>query len=522
MHVSPTRESSAATSPHRSTRWSSRWTPRRPSRGLRLDCGGAREAPLVGWPRAACRLLLPARARSSSRLRTRARCAGAIRGSAQGRLGRAVALQRRAVEAVPLPGYVAQLGDLLGATGRKREAREQYGLVAAIERIQAANGSRIDLESALYRTDRGIRLARDARARPPRPRPPALGRRRRRARLGARAQRPLRRGAPLVAAVVAARDARCLVLLPPRDDRALPRPGRRRAALVPARARHEPALLAPLEPDRTEVRRMKRLLVTLAVLAALAAPASALAHPLGNFTVNRPDGDRALGRTRLRPLRARPGGDPDVPARHTRPWRRLRARGCERSRAPPRRPPLAAASARAAGLRTSGGRRAEDAALRRRLRRRGQRLPARVPRPQLRLADRLARGRRPRRGGSLAAVGERACRKSQRRPARVPERPAPLAARRHLGHRVLHARRRRRHAAATPRRGRGRPREGRLRVARLARRPLARSDPPLAADRVLLGRGPRAHARATARRSSPGTSWERRGGPSTPSCSAAS
>jgi nickel/cobalt transporter (NicO) family protein len=32
---------------------------------------------------------------------------------------------------------------------------------------------------------------------------------------------------------------------------------------------------------------MKRLLVTLAVLAVLAAPASALAHPLGNFTVNR-------------------------------------------------------------------------------------------------------------------------------------------------------------------------------------------------------------------------------------------
>jgi tetratricopeptide (TPR) repeat protein len=78
--------------------------------------------------------------------------------AARGRLGRAVALQRRAVEAVPLPGYVAQLGDLLTAKGRTREAREQYGLVAAIERIQAANGSRIDLESALYRTDRGIRL----------------------------------------------------------------------------------------------------------------------------------------------------------------------------------------------------------------------------------------------------------------------------------------------------------------------------------------------------------------------------
>ena len=32
---------------------------------------------------------------------------------------------------------------------------------------------------------------------------------------------------------------------------------------------------------------MKRLLVALALLAALAAPAAALAHPLGNFTVNR-------------------------------------------------------------------------------------------------------------------------------------------------------------------------------------------------------------------------------------------
>jgi tetratricopeptide (TPR) repeat protein len=78
--------------------------------------------------------------------------------AARGRLGRAVALQRRAVEAVPLLGYVGQLGDLLAATGRTQEARQQYGLVAAIEKIQAAYGSRIDLESALYRTDRGIRL----------------------------------------------------------------------------------------------------------------------------------------------------------------------------------------------------------------------------------------------------------------------------------------------------------------------------------------------------------------------------
>jgi tetratricopeptide (TPR) repeat protein len=78
--------------------------------------------------------------------------------AARGMHAHAVALQRRAVEALPLPGYIAQLGDLLAATGREREAREQYGLVAVIEKLQVANGSRVDLESALYRTDRGIRL----------------------------------------------------------------------------------------------------------------------------------------------------------------------------------------------------------------------------------------------------------------------------------------------------------------------------------------------------------------------------
>jgi tetratricopeptide (TPR) repeat protein len=79
--------------------------------------------------------------------------------AARGRLGRAVGLQRRAVEAVPLPGYVAQLGDLLAATGQTPEARDQYALVAAIAKLQTANGPRIDLETALYRTDHGIRLA---------------------------------------------------------------------------------------------------------------------------------------------------------------------------------------------------------------------------------------------------------------------------------------------------------------------------------------------------------------------------
>jgi tetratricopeptide (TPR) repeat protein len=78
--------------------------------------------------------------------------------AARGRPQRALALQRRAVEAIPLPGYVGQLGDLLASVGRADEAKAQVGLVGAIERLQAANGVSIDLEAALYRIDHGIRL----------------------------------------------------------------------------------------------------------------------------------------------------------------------------------------------------------------------------------------------------------------------------------------------------------------------------------------------------------------------------
>ncbi|MDX6396594.1 MAG: hypothetical protein QOJ43_2 [Gaiellaceae bacterium] len=90
--------------------------------------------------------------------------------AARGRIARALALQRHAVEIVPLPNLVAQLGDLLAAAGRPVEARRQYALVAAIDRLQTANGVSTDLETALFRSDHGIRLretlalARSARA----------------------------------------------------------------------------------------------------------------------------------------------------------------------------------------------------------------------------------------------------------------------------------------------------------------------------------------------------------------------
>ena len=90
--------------------------------------------------------------------------------AARGRLPQAIRLQRRAVAATPLPHLVAQLGDLLAAAGRPKEAQEQFTLVAAIDRLQAASGVNADLETALFRADHGIRpvetvaLARAARA----------------------------------------------------------------------------------------------------------------------------------------------------------------------------------------------------------------------------------------------------------------------------------------------------------------------------------------------------------------------
>jgi tetratricopeptide (TPR) repeat protein len=90
--------------------------------------------------------------------------------AARGRLTAAISLERRAVESIPLPQFVAQLGDLLERAGRPKEARAQFGTVRAIERLLVANGIKTDLETALFRADHAIApaqtvaLARRARA----------------------------------------------------------------------------------------------------------------------------------------------------------------------------------------------------------------------------------------------------------------------------------------------------------------------------------------------------------------------
>lgn len=78
--------------------------------------------------------------------------------AARGRYPRAIALAHRAVAAVPLPQFIATLGDLYQVTGQSRLAREQYALVGAIDRLLRANGVRTDLETALFDVDHGLRL----------------------------------------------------------------------------------------------------------------------------------------------------------------------------------------------------------------------------------------------------------------------------------------------------------------------------------------------------------------------------
>ena len=77
---------------------------------------------------------------------------------AQGDLKGAIASEHEAVNRIPLPQYVAMLGDLYGVTGHARAAQRQYALIGVIQRLLVANGVKTDLETALFDVDHGIRL----------------------------------------------------------------------------------------------------------------------------------------------------------------------------------------------------------------------------------------------------------------------------------------------------------------------------------------------------------------------------
>jgi tetratricopeptide (TPR) repeat protein len=78
--------------------------------------------------------------------------------AAHGRLRLAVAYERRASETIPLPQFVAALGDLEQVAGNETAARRQYALIGAIQKVLRANGVRTDLETALFDVDHAVRL----------------------------------------------------------------------------------------------------------------------------------------------------------------------------------------------------------------------------------------------------------------------------------------------------------------------------------------------------------------------------
>jgi len=116
--------------------------------------------------------------------------------AARGAYRQAIAVEQQAVTTIPLPQYVAALGDLYRVTGRPALARRQYALIGAIERLLRANGVKTDLEIALFQVDHGIALRH------------ALDR----ARL-ARAERPSIDGDDVLAWALA-RNGRCAAALP--------------------------------------------------------------------------------------------------------------------------------------------------------------------------------------------------------------------------------------------------------------------------------------------------------------------
>jgi tetratricopeptide (TPR) repeat protein len=78
--------------------------------------------------------------------------------AARGHTARAISLERRAVDEIPLPQFVGLLGDLYRSSGQPALARRQYALVGVIQRLLVANGVKTDLETALFDIDHGIRL----------------------------------------------------------------------------------------------------------------------------------------------------------------------------------------------------------------------------------------------------------------------------------------------------------------------------------------------------------------------------
>ena len=82
--------------------------------------------------------------------------AGSARAEAAlGRTDRAVTDYRTAIARIPQPQYVLEFGELLESLGRDGEARTEYGVLRAEQKLFAANGVVDDLNLGQYQADHG-------------------------------------------------------------------------------------------------------------------------------------------------------------------------------------------------------------------------------------------------------------------------------------------------------------------------------------------------------------------------------
>lgn len=78
--------------------------------------------------------------------------------SAQGKYQEAASLYRKAIAVIPLPVYVAALGDVYMKNGQAAEAKKQYGLVEYIGKLNALNQRLYNRELAIYYADHDVKL----------------------------------------------------------------------------------------------------------------------------------------------------------------------------------------------------------------------------------------------------------------------------------------------------------------------------------------------------------------------------